>query len=357
MEILLVRYPSIRSEHNHSGSIKFDSWPFSSASLITYPVSPMKKLINVLAPPRTAQIEITNRCNLRCQMCPLSKEDYEPIGRTKNMSLAEFQRIMDKLPPLESVSLQGLGEPLLNKELVEIINYAVSKGTAVYFFTNSTLLTPIKARELILSGLSTLNMSLDGATATTYETIRQGAKFSIVADNIKNMARLRMELQSKTPYLNIMFVGMKENVREIPELIHIAVEWGVDKVTVKNLYEDAGISGTALTEDDIDFLQTECSTLAKAMQLDFSYPSTSVMTNEKSRMTCRWPWDSAYITANGFVTPCCFSFDGDFMNIFETEFNDIWNSKSMQDFRDELADGFPRICQSCPAYSVSMITV
>lgn len=308
-------------------------------------------------PPKTAQIEVTNKCNLRCQMCPLSDENYSPMGKPLHVSLAEFKLLLDRLPAsIESVSLQGLGEPLLNRELPEIIRYAKNQGKAVSFFTNSTLLTKERASMLCETGLNHLVMSLDGGTKETFENIRKGASFESVVENIHGMSAVKATLGSNSPTLQIMVVGMKENISEIPLIIDIAHSAGVPSVTVKNLYEGEGIAGEPLTKEDIRYLEETCAKYAVERGITFSHPRDAAMDNQTIERTCRWLWDATYVTANGFVTPCCFSYEGDFKNLLDTPFESIWNGDFHTTFRRELLEGLPDICSKCPAYGIQMVS-
>ena len=307
--------------------------------------------------PKSAQIEVTNKCNLRCQMCPLSDDDYKPVGKRSNLSLQDFNRILEKLPPtIESISLQGLGEPMLNRELFEIIRHARGKGKAVSFFTNATLLTEENAHKICESDLTHLMFSLDGGTKLTFERIRNGANFESVVENIKTLSRVKSELRATSPALGIMVVGMKENILEVPRIIDIAAEAGIPSVTVKNLFPDEGIAGTPLDRGDIAYLETTCASYAIARGITFSHPQDAGYDNLSSERTCRWLWDTTYVTADGFVTPCCFSYEGNFPNLRDTPFETIWNSGLHHEFREELLHGIPELCRKCPAYSSKMVT-
>ena len=75
---------------------------------------------------------------------------------------------------------------------------------------------------------------------------------------------------------------------------------------------------------------------------------------------CKWPWRGSYITADGYVTPCCENgSDPDkinFGNIFQQSYTEIWNSPAYRKFRGELKSktGRPSICVDCPSYHRSI---
>ncbi|HYW29065.1 MAG TPA: radical SAM protein, partial [Gaiellales bacterium] len=133
--------------------------------------------------PRELQLEVTAACNLACTMCLVS---YRPkIGKRQgSMSYEMFRGLVDELPGLERLTLQGLGEPLLAPGILDMISYASARGIAVGFNTNAQLLTPARSEELVGTGLSWLCISVDGAAAETYESIRGGAQFSRLEQHV-----------------------------------------------------------------------------------------------------------------------------------------------------------------------------
>src|SRR5215211_4993145 len=94
--------------------------------------------------PRSLQVEVTSSCNLRCPMCLVA---YRPgQGRsTGALSLDAFRSLLDELPDVDDITLQGLGEPLLNPDLVEMVKLAKDRGAVVGFNTNGTVLTEARA--------------------------------------------------------------------------------------------------------------------------------------------------------------------------------------------------------------------
>ena len=108
---------------------------------------------NVGSRPIFVQIEPTIDCNLRCTTCinPTLKRD------TRTLSLSKFKEIIGQLPYVQKISLVGAGEPLLNPELFNIIDYAKSKGLTIGFATNATLINNTIAHRIIDSGLDWLN--------------------------------------------------------------------------------------------------------------------------------------------------------------------------------------------------------
>ena len=99
-------------------------------------------------------IEVTKRCNAKCAFCPYWAEEQQE-------ELRDFAAIVTQFNPLV-VSLSG-GEPLLRRDLIDLIN-KIRKADAVVYLsmvTNGALLTFQKAEELREAGLNQLSISLD----------------------------------------------------------------------------------------------------------------------------------------------------------------------------------------------------
>ena len=123
--------------------------------------------------PHKLQAEVTGACNLRCRMCIVRYRP--PLPRSASLSLERFRRLLEQMPDVTDVSLQGIGEPLLAPDIYRMVAYASARGLRAGFNTNATLLTQQAGERLIAAGLAWLCISLDGAGPETYEFVRDGA--------------------------------------------------------------------------------------------------------------------------------------------------------------------------------------
>ncbi len=84
-------------------------------------------------------IEITNRCNLKCDFCILNKR------KVKDISIDEYKTILNKIKGYtKEIYLHVLGEPLLHSSINEFISYANNNGFDVCITTNGYLLDRLK---------------------------------------------------------------------------------------------------------------------------------------------------------------------------------------------------------------------
>lgn len=343
------------------------------------PVAPPLSVAPPVAPPlpREIQIEVTAACNLRCRMCLVR---YRPpqsrvLG---SMSFETFRAVVDALPGLETVTLQGLGEPLLAPDLFEMIEHAAARGVRMGFNTNATLLGPKQAERLVDAGLAWLCFSIDGARAETYEAIRDGASFAKVEENVRGMARLVRERGAARPALSIVFVAMRRNVAELPDMVRLCADWGVPKLRVQNLshsFDDTGPdaeyteirtftaaealwqegdgAGRALAEEKLAEARALAEELGVALRLPSLDPEAP-SPRGAGEPGCDWPWRSSYVRHDGKVQPCCMLM-GDGRAILGDArgagFGEAWRGPAYRDFRAALlSDAPPEVCRGCSMY-------
>jgi radical SAM protein with 4Fe4S-binding SPASM domain len=326
--------------------------------------------------PRELQVEVTGACNLRCRMCLVR---YAPaISRSEGALPYElFMALIDGLPALSRVTLQGLGEPLLAPHLVDMVRYASDRGIAVGFNSNAVLLTPARARALIDAGLSWLHVSMDGATAATYEEIRHGTtlaprpgQFDQVVRNLRGLLARRT---GAAPVVKLVFVAMRRNLGELPALVRLAADLGVDELRVQNLshtFSDtdpagdyAGIREYTAQEslaDAPDLLRSvfaEAAAVADTVGVRLRLPEI-VERAAESRTAgepgCTWPWDAAYVTHRGEVQPCCMVMGSDRATLGQlnsASFPAVWSGGAYRAFRARLlTDDPPEVCRGCALY-------
>jgi radical SAM protein with 4Fe4S-binding SPASM domain len=321
-------------------------------------------------PPREIQVEVTAACNLRCRMCLVRYQP--PVDRvTGTMSLRDFTALVDTVPGVERITLQGLGEPLLVPHLDEMVALAAGRGIAVGFNTNGTLLTRQRAERLVQAGLAWLHISVDGATAATYEGIRDGSRFDRVRRGVAAAVAARAAAGTGRPELSLVCVAMRRNHAELPALVRLAAEWGVGRLWVQNLshsFSDTDPAGRyqeirafTAAETLLDAAEAEASFVAArreaaALGVELRLPRREESAAPRLPGTpgCDWPWRSAYVTRDGRLQPCCMVMGtdrADLGRLADGRFDQQWHGRPYQAFREQLlGDEPPEVCRGCSAY-------
>lgn len=303
-----------------------------------------------------AQIEITRLCNFKCPIC--SRESLAPESLKQYMTPEHIKHILDDMPGLKGVRLQGLGEPLMTPQLDKILEIARAKGLYISTISNGSLLRVPKYMELALK-FDDINISIDSTDPRKFAEIRIGGNLPSITEGLKRMVQAKKDRGLKTK-INISMIATHLNYMEIPSLYGFAASLGgIDTVYVTEVqnwyipgqkeYEEANAFIAKSREKSKEIENMFLELKAKLEPLGISAFFISAL---KRKEKCRWPFDSAFITADGYVTPCCKRMDKDVFNlgnVYQTKFSEIWNGKGYKEFRDTLINGKPNIiCDDCP---------
>jgi len=306
----------------------------------------------LLSKPTSLQIEPTTRCNLRCPICQYPVWDRSGM----DLSLKDFKRIIDKIPFLISLNIQGIGEPLLHKDLFAMIEYCKKKKIIVGFITNGTLLTEKISQRIVDSGVDWIGISIDSTQKETYEKLRVGACFDTVLNNIKTLVKVRGSKQK--PRVLLHFTGTMENIHELPAIVILAKELGVDGVEAQEVqvwgkeYFEKKLSKKRLIDIEMSRkFVNRARIIAEEKGLIFYWRGGKEGETHADPLLCRQMFNSAFITVDGYVTPCAGLPDPrvvNFGNLLTQNFDEIWNSESYQKMREmRLSGKIPECCRSC----------
>lgn len=315
--------------------------------------------------PRSLYLETTSRCNSLCETCILTFGGREPA---RDLTWAEFRRVVDQFPVLERVLLHGIGEPLLNRDLARMIAHLKERGATVLFNSNAITLTPRVGRSLIEAGLDELRVSVDGATRETYARVRGVDALDKVLGNLERFAAERQSRGTERPGVSLWFTALRDNIEEIPALVPLARRAGASGIHLQRLV----FNGLGLAREDQSLhgrLQEREHTLiakaeeaARAAGLTFSAsgataPEVSLAPAAGNRpwSACRRPWSLVYVTVHGNVLPCCIApwITGHYAgivlgNLYEQSLEDVWWGGRYLTFRRDLQTAAPpEPCRGC----------
>ena len=316
--------------------------------------------------PSVLYIEPTNRCNSLCTECPRTFGINTESPR--DLTLAEFDAIIDQVPTLERVVLHGLGEPLLNPHAPRMVARLRARNIAVTFNTNGILLNRRRGEALIDAGLPELRVSIDGATQQTYLMMRGVDKLAQVRANLVAFAALKAARGLTQPKVSLWLVATRQTIEELPVLVEMAPALGAAEVYVQRLVyfgigaarEELALFGQARTREleILAYCEERCRELGLAFAASGAVnPKISVIQagGERPWQTCHRPYSLTYITANGNVLSCCFvPFTGRryaetiLGNVFERPLAEVWHGARYQAFRARFESAEPpQWCAGC----------
>lgn len=300
--------------------------------------------------PPLLNIAITDTCNLGCVHCPRTHDGTIDLSE---LSFEHVRSVVDHIGPY-ATDIQvsgGLGEPLLYDELFDTIDRAKRYNMNVSMISNGTLIDDEAAEKLLEHDMNHIAISFDGATPETYESIRRGADFDEVIENVRRLCSLRDERGADTRIDMAPVIFAEENLDELDVFLSVAEDTGVDGVRFNDLKQSTpndldGISGKSLAEADIDpeYVQRkfdEARREADRRGLYVKFPG------DESR--CDEPWRMLQVTTKGKVRPGCTCPWGIYMgDIIEEGLDGIWNNERFVEWRRSMTSDNPQqVCKDC----------
>lgn len=269
-------------------------------------------------------LEPVSICNLRCPFC---HQVDEKLTKNKSMmgmmDVALFKKIIDEAHECgtKAITLTCRGEPTLHPHLGEMLEYCKGKFIEFKMNTNATKLTEKLIHQILKSDLSDIVFSVDSYYKEEFESLRVGANFEEVVNNIKKFKEIKEEFYP--------------NSRCITRVSGVHVSDKQDPEKFKEFWQPY-----------VDFV-----VMVRML------PKWNIYTNSKDEMRdapCHYLGRSLSIYFDGSVNPCDMDYLGklSFGSLKEMTIQDIWNSKKHQELFLAHRNGKRDLynpCDRCPA--------
>jgi len=307
----------------------------------------------MLSFPIRGYIELSNYCNLRCQMCGQSYFDSHG-GKRLHMAREAYQEILKVLPYLDETTVTGFGESLLSPyfwELMELLPW----GGVKKLITNGILIHRETTERLMKFPINDYTISFEAIDRETYEFVRSGDHLDQVVGNLRDLDANRKQAGRNDVHIMLAFVAMKRNIEQLPEFVRRAKQYGADTVQVsflhvtrphlieQSLYHDPELANRLLEEGR---------RVAEEVGIRYWYPKNfqpSPGRKERSRRVrdCYEPWEFIYFESSGKVRPCCI-YDKTMGNILIQSYSEIWNDTVYENLRASVNSEQPEdYCAKC----------
>lgn len=308
-----------------------------------------------LGTPLELQVEPTNHCNLKCTMCPRTTVMTRGVG---HMTAEIWDRILDTWSGRESdfafsdplterplfqakvrgtIKLFYLGELLMHPEFERFIVTARDRGVTLAVQTNGTLLQKRSTRRRLLDARpSVLGISLDGFSADSYQTVRQGARWETVKTAIEAFVSERDEM------------GLRDEI----QLYITSVDPGYQPEIIQQAKEFfATVASGAIPMHFISLTTTNPTEFLSPQGEMRSYEFAPAYTVFADRPSCWEPLQKMQVLWDGVVSACCLVPDDDFrLGHVRDGVDAVWNSASMRSLqRAHLEHDLEEysVCQQC----------
>ena len=280
-------------------------------------------------------------CNFRCNYClhSLGEDVLKEKGfKRQFMDMEIFKKAIDGAcefeEPVKALIFAGHGEPLMHKEIADMVAYAKKTGRfgRIEIVTNGSLLTHELSDRLIEAGLDRLRVSLQGTDAEDY----------------RKVSDVKIDFDSFVEQLEY-FYKHKTNTEVYIKIIDIALK---DKDDEKKFYEIfRPVADIAAVEYAIPFVN----------EIDYSNVGELSEKNKQGNTGhsefCSMPFYMAVVLPDGNVAPCCATdIPLTYGNLKDKTLKEIWDSKNRNAFLIRQLWGASKvaICNNCsvPSYGL-----
>lgn len=335
------------------------------------------------AMPTWINLTSTTACNLKCFMC---NQFLDPNSPKVMMDEEVYQKVVRELYPYaKTMQLSAFGEPLVTPKMDQKLDDLERYGLKLEMVSNGTLMMKeSRFREQLLKCLELVTFSMDGATRATYNSVRTGAEYNEVVDNITKFADLRLALPAeRRPKMNFNYILMRRTVAEAPKFVEMVHRWGGDEIVFNHLVTfHPSLKGESLNycRAYANEWQDRTREVAAALGVKISIPPNFTSTEPPKEpppqpvavveeepkpqqeppkpapqracgpppVKCWFLWRRVYIAPYGDVVPCCLAGMEAFGNLQKESFFDVWNGKKYQAYREHVFTATPLgKCKSC----------
>ena len=312
--------------------------------------------------PAAINVDVSDACNIGCRVC--SREIAWDRRDHPFIQPAHFEALVMEVQPAYLL-LSGYGEPLLHKQLPQLVAFASRRGARVAVVTNGTLLEGQRARALRATGLARLKCSLDGADPEHFAWMRQGGDLERILSNLAAFAALPVPAGERPTVIEVQCVLSRDNLDQMAPLMDLCAArlpgvqpnflgmftYGRQPGFVERALPGQHEPGGAAVVARIQSGREHAARLGFRRSVGALDAILRGLSGEADRGACYMPWYQATVSTDGLVYPCCHHSVGGTAvgNAFELGFAAVWNGPEMQRFRRKLRvdRGADTVCASC----------
>ena len=306
-------------------------------------------LVRITHLPLFVSVEPAAVCQLRCPACPVGRRSLQPsaVSRQSFMSLDVWHRVLSEIRDTTLVvQFYFQGEPLLNKDLPQMIKEAHEAGLYTIVSTNAQAMTEQMAENLVTAGLDRIIVSMDGLSEASYNAYRIGGSLEKTKEALGFLRKAKEKFQISYPkgtiisnfkfQIELQCLRLKTNEHEWAQFKRQYKTLGADRLVFKTAQLYDYTHGHPLMPSDKRYSR-------------YVLGKDGVYHRKKVGKGCFRVWSGAVITTNGDVLPCCYdkAHAHAYGNIMVSSLKDLFGNEKATAFRKAALNEQPQICQEC----------
>ena len=273
-------------------------------------------------------------CNMMCIMCEehsefsqLRRKRIQYRSPHRRMDMSVIRETVRQMAPrgLKEIIPSTMGEPLLYEHFREIIEICKEYNVKMNLTTNGTwpVLGPVHWAKLICPVTSDVKISWNGSSAATQESIMKGSSYERRINDLKAFISARDMIECERENrcrVTLQVTYMESNLAEMPVIVKLAVDIGVDRVKGHHLWvnfpqvknQDLRRSPDSIIRWNIAV--DECLQIAKDYKKsdgtsifleNFTHIPDSSQRNLPKEWICPFLGREAWVNYSGRFDPCC----------------------------------------------------
>jgi len=265
---------------------------------------------------RLLQIEPTTRCNFTCGFCAGRHLDQS------DLPLATFAALLDQLPDVEHLELQGEGEPLMHPDFFAMAGRARARGIEVSTISNGSFFSTACIAQILEADIGSILVSIESADAQAFRTIRGGSLAGVIR-GIRALVQAKRRAGRRRPHLGFAVTILADTRDQLAPIVDLYNSLGMDGgVLVHFLSEmdvyatgyDAASAGRVLgsVEQALAWSRGERVLAARGIGSGDSPHFWTVMLSRAERdrggrggyQSCPWLDQGLFVDRNGHLTAC-----------------------------------------------------
>ena len=299
-------------------------------------------LVRISHAPLFVSVEPAAVCQLRCPECPVGRRDngIPPSRNTdKLLSLDLFRKVLGEVKDYaHTMQFYFQGEPLLNKDLAQMIAEAHEAGLYTIVSTNAQAMTRELAEALVSAGLNRIIVSMDGLTQASYGAYRIGGDVEKAKAALQYLreAKKKLKIEDLRLQIELQCLRLKTNEQEWAELKRTYKALGADRLSLK-------------TAQLYDYEKGHDLMPSNPRYSRYEQGSDGLFHRKKRTRGCLRVWSGVVVTTTGEVLPCCYDKSHAFAygNIKDAPIAELFKNEKALAFRRAALNEQPKICQEC----------
>lgn len=334
------------------------------------------------APPIKVDARLHDLCNLKCVYCSKKAET-----RTKIRERLSTQKWVDIVGEAAQAGVrhwnfEGVCEPVFfPHQTMRVMNKVKDVGLYGHITTNGTLWKEEQLRDLINIGWDEMSFSLDALSQSHDQLTGVDGSWKMTVEGIEDLNRLKRELGSNKPLLNINTVLTDKNYQELPQIVDFCCDKDVHFLFVDPVFPatDQAEDISLKTNEKLQKIIDESRKKAKKNGLRCNFTGDhsnlelemidkignmgDIVKEEALRyqnigdfmsVRCYKPWFNLRINHRGEVGYCSGPDTALFADIKNKSIEEIWYGPQFEKIRDRLLRKEAGYCDNCPASFMTM---